>query len=166
MLKVMLFCKDFGLKEVLTTLLQRFGEEYRLTLEIEERSVTGGHGKAITELQRFIREQLRYKQFLTLPILVLGIDANSQGYQQQVKQLKSLKEISDLKKVAPAVNIVYAVPDPHVERWLLLDPAAFKIVFGTGYTPTKDQGRKDEYKQQLREALKQMGLKPTMGGLE
>ncbi|WP_242529144.1 DUF4276 family protein [Methylacidimicrobium sp. B4] len=59
-----------------------------------------------------------------------------------------------------------AIPDPHVERWLLLDGEAFKKVLGKGcQTPDQkcDRGR---YKDALNRAISDAGKTPLISSIE
>ena len=59
-----------------------------------------------------------------------------------------------------------ATPDPHIERWLLLDGSAFKAVFGKGCEAPDQKCDRDRYKQLLIEAIRGTGHLPTLGGIE
>ncbi len=61
---------------------------------------------------------------------------------------------------------VYAIPDPHIERWLLLDAAAFKAVFGRGCAAPDQKCERHRYKTLLREAIRDAGIIPLLGGIE
>lgn len=61
---------------------------------------------------------------------------------------------------------VCAVPDPHIERWLLLDSAAFKEVLGKGCPAPDQRCERDRYKQQLLQAIRDTGRTPLLGGME
>ena len=43
--------------------------------------------------------------------------------------------------------VILAPPDPHVERWLLLDGAAYKAVFGKGCDTPDLKCDRNHYKQ-------------------
>lgn len=59
-----------------------------------------------------------------------------------------------------------AVPDPHVERWLLLDGAAFKAVFGQGCKAPDRKCSRNRYKNLLIAAIRAAGSTPLLGGIE
>jgi hypothetical protein len=59
-----------------------------------------------------------------------------------------------------------AVPDPHIERWLLLDSAAFKAVLGRGCEAPDFKCDRDRYKKLLAQAVSKAGITPLIGGLE
>ena len=52
-------------------------------------------------------------------VVVGATDANCHGFRERVRRIDPEN---------PPTPVVLAVPDPHVERWLLLDGAAFKAV--------------------------------------
>ena len=79
-------------------------------------SVRGGHGRAFQELSQFVRDV--HKAGEAWPdLLVVALDANCQGYGQHRGEIETV--IGEL-----SFRVVLAVPDPHIERWLLLDSAA------------------------------------------
>lgn len=59
-----------------------------------------------------------------------------------------------------------AIPDPHIERWLLLDSRGFKQVLGRGCAAPDRKCDRDRYKQLLDEAVRNTGVEPLLGGLE
>ena len=61
---------------------------------------------------------------------------------------------------------ICAIPDPHIERWLLLDSSAFKTVLGKGCDAPNQKCSRDRYKQLLIEAMKNADVSPLLGGIE
>lgn len=64
------------------------------------------------------------------------------------------------------VPAVKAVPDPHVERWLLLDGAAFRGVLGRGCDAPDQKCDRGRYKELLARAIYDAGVAPSLGGIE
>lgn len=62
--------------------------------------------------------------------------------------------------------IEFAIPDPHIERWMLSDPQAFQAVFGRGCTVPAVKCAKDEYKRLLRAEIRRSEIEPLLGGQE
>ena len=58
------------------------------------------------------------------------------------------------------------MPDPHIERWLLLDSGAFKKVLGKGCSAPDQKCNRDLYKQRYAQSIYAAGLTPLFGGLE
>jgi hypothetical protein len=90
-------------------------------------------------------------------LIILATDANCQGLNERIRELRD--------REAPAPMIL-AVPDPHVERWLLLDGAAFRAVFGRGCDAPDLKCSRDRYKLLLIEAIYAAGVTPSLGGIE
>jgi hypothetical protein len=64
----------------------------------------------------------------------------------------------------PIVSV--AIPDPHIERWMLVDAKAFQDVFGRGCTLPANKCAKDEYKKLLRKEIRESGIEAPLGGEE
>ena len=62
--------------------------------------------------------------------------------------------------------VIYAIPDPHIERWLLLDSAAFKKVLGKGCAAPGQKCERDLYKRLLIAAIRDAGREPLLDGVE
>ena len=122
--KVILFAEDYGHETFIRTLLERLAHEHNTDIAVLSRSVRGGHGKVISEFQAFLKELNRGREKMP-DLLVVATDANCKGY---VDRKREIDGVSDKFKQL----IVCAIPDPHIERWLLLDSAAFKSIFGRG----------------------------------
>lgn len=90
-------------------------------------------------------------------LIIVATDANCEGWKERVK------ELDDQNAPAP---IVFAIPDPHIERWLLLDGVAFKAIFDKGCKAPDLKCNRDHYKQQLIQAIQSAGTTPNLGGIE
>ena len=119
---------------------------------------TGGHGQAINSLKRYVKDIERGDESRP-DILIVAIDANCHGLQERRKEILQV-----VQKVG--IEPVCAVPDPHIERWLLIDPAAFKHVLGKGCQLPDYKCAKDRYKKLLINAIMDCGIIPTLGGIE
>ena len=110
------------------------------------------------ELRIYLRDLK--KQGGPWPLMVIvATDANCEGLNYRIT------EISKHTRRAHA-PVVLAIPDPHVERWLLLDGAAFKAAVGQGCDAPDQKCDRHRYKQRLIEAVRDAGVKPILGGLE
>jgi hypothetical protein len=158
MLSITLFAEDYGHESFLTPLLERMAAQYSVTVTIRSYSVRGGHGQVVKELKEYVNDLLAFKE--NLPDLVLiATDANCQGFAKRSKQLN--------KVAAPVCHrLVMAVPDPHIERWLMLDSAAFKQVLGKACPAPDQKCNRDRYKSLLAQAVVDSGAAPLLGGME
>lgn len=92
-------------------------------------------------------------------LIIVGTDSNCKGSLQQEREIH--QAISDYTNL-----VISATPDPHIERWLLLDSAAFRTVFGRG-CPTPDQKcERDRYKRLLLNAIYEAGITLSSTDLE
>lgn len=109
------------------------------------------------ELNDYLRA-LRQQREPLPDLIVAATDANCKGLNARTR------EIADPDPRTPPV--VLAIPDPHIERWLLLDGAAFKAVFDQGCRAPDRKCDRDRYKRLLVEAIRATGLEPSLGGIE
>ena len=155
MREIALFVEDFAHQQVIGALVRRLAGEYGIDVRLEWRSAVRGHGRVVQELERYLRDLARGGERPDL--IVVGTDANCRGLNERVREIGSPD--------APA-SIVLAVPDPHIERWLLLDGAAFRRVFGRGCDAPDRKCSRNRYKQRLIQAIHAAGTIPTLGGIE
>lgn len=156
MRKIALFVEDDAHRKVIETLMGRIAGEYGINVRPDWRNSTGGHGRVIAELDRFLRDLKR--QGTPWPdLLIVATDANCKGLNERVREIAGRGDI---------VPMVLAIPDPHIERWLLLDGAAFKAVFGRGCDAPDGKCDRSRYKQRLVEAIHATGIRPSLGGIE
>ena len=158
MRRIVLFVEDYGHEEFIKALIERLAGEHGISLKIVPRSVRGGYGKVITECKAYLRDLERGREELP-DLLIVSTDANCNGY---VKRKREVDEISDKFKDFT----LCAIPDPHIERWLLLDSVAFKTVMGKGCNAPDQKCSRDRYKQLLLEAMQNAGVIPPLGGVE
>jgi hypothetical protein len=158
MRRIVLFVEDYGHEEFIRALIERLAREHGVSLKIVPRNVRGGYGKVITELRAYLRDLEREREDLP-NLLVVSTDANCNGY---AKRKREVDEINDKFKEFT----LCAIPDPHIERWLLLDSAAFKSVLGKGCKAPDQKCSRDRYKHLLLEAMQNAGVLPPLGGVE
>lgn len=156
--QVEIFCEDEGHEVVVGSLVLRLADEAGIRVELHAASVRGGQGKALTELEEFIGEMRRGRRSQP-DLLVVAIDANCFGYTDKKSEI--LRILGDYSSIA-----VCAIPDPHVERWLLVDSGAFKTAVGRGCMAPDAKCEKDRYKVLLAQAVRDAGRQPLIRGLE
>lgn len=159
--EIRLFCEDSFHEKFVGALLKRFEDEYQAGVTSRFLSAQGGLSKMHGELKYFLRDLERDRQSLPDSIIVV-VDANCQGYNDR----KSLME--NVVKHFPRFQqlVSYAIPDPHIERWMLVDAKAFQTVFGRGCTLPAVKCAKGEYKKLLRSEIRKSGIEAPLGGEE
>ncbi len=161
MREITLFCEDSFHEKFIGALVQRFAEEFGIDVTKRFLSSRGGLPQMHGELKEFLRDLERDRQPPPDSILVVT-DANCKGYTERRGHLHDVAtHYPDYQQL-----ICYAIPDPHIERWMLVDPQAFKAVFGRGCTLPAVKCAKDEYKKLLRHEIRESGIEAPLGGEE
>ncbi len=158
MREIALFVEDFAHQEFLAALVQRLSAEYGVAVHLDWRNTRRGHGAVVNELKQFLRDLQRGRDRLP-DLVVVATDANCKGLVERLRQITEVTGEVD-------VHTVCAVPDPHIERWLLLDSAAFKTVFGRGCDAPDQKCERARYKKMLIDAIRASGVTPSLGGIE
>ncbi len=156
MRRIALFGEDFAHQEIIGALVRRIADEAGVAVRLDWRSATGGRPLLAKEFERFLRD-LERQSGPSPDLVVIATDANCVGLNQREREIPAR---------SLAFPVATAIPDPHVERWLLLDGAAFKAVFGAGCDAPDMKCARDRYKEQLIQAMRNAGVAPSLGGIE
>jgi len=158
MRRIALFVEDYAHEQFLSALLHRLAEESGVCIRLDWRNARRGHGAVVTEFKQYLRDvQLQGDEQPDL--IVAATDANCKGLRERTNALSNVTQRADLR-------IVFAVPDPHIERWLLVDSGAFKKVFGRGCNAPDQKCERARYKKMLIDAILESGITPSLGGIE
>lgn len=149
------FGEDFAHRQVIGALIGRVAAELGIEVEVDWRNARRGHGQVVRELREYLRDIS--KQGNLPDLVVIATDANCKGMVERSRQMPTDKS---------PVPAVLAVPDPHIERWLLLDGAAFKEALGQGCQAPDLKCSRDRYKETLIRAIVNAGVTPSLGGIE
>ena len=159
--EITLFCEDSFHEKFIGALLNRFENEYHAGVNARFLSSQGGLSKMHGELKYFLRDLERDRQSLPDSVIVV-VDANCQGFNGRKGLMDGV--LAHYPRFEQLVS--YAIPDPHIERWMLLDAQAFQDVFGRGCTLPAMKCAKDEYKKLLRREIRASGIDAPLGGEE
>lgn len=154
--EIALFVEDFAHRQVIGALVQRIAGDFNLDVRLDWRNATRGYGQVVREFNTYLRA-IERQGYPAPHLIIVATDANCRGWNQRIR------EFGDAVSPAP---IVHAIPDPHIERWLLLDGAAFKAVFGRGCDAPDQKCDRYRYKQRLVHAIFDAGITPNLGGME
>lgn len=156
--KIVLFVEDNGHKQFIEALMKPMIERYNLEIEYKFDSTVGRHGAVIIGLKQYIRDMKHSKKGVP-DLLIVATDGNCKGFQGRKQEIENAVKGFDNE-------LICAIPDPHIERWLLLDSAAFKKVLGKGCSAPTQKCERDLYKRLLLEAVRQAGIDPPLRGIE
>ena len=158
MYNISLFVEDEAHEDFLTALVQRLADTYQVEVHLAPYSVRGGRGKVINALKRYQQELLHNQEELP-HLIIVGIDGNCMRPPAREREINQV--LSGFADFA-----ISAIPDPHIERWLLLDAEAFKTVFGSGCLTPDRKCERDRYKRLLMNAIYEVGANPTLVGTQ
>lgn len=161
MREIALFVEDSAHQRIIGVLAQRLAHDHGIPVRMNWRSAEGGHGRVIQTFRDFLRDLARRSSPLP-DLIVVATDANCSGINDRTREINRAASSVEV----PLPPIVLAVPDPHIERWLLLDGAAFNRVFGRGCSAPDQKCSRDLYKQRLTDAVLDAGIEPVLGGIE
>lgn len=156
--QVRIFCEDEAHENTISALIRRIARELGISIRISTSSARGGHGRVRTELRNFQRDFPRIGDRTDL--LVVAIDANCNGFQE------ARTAIRDLIDTRLFPSFVLAIPDPHIERWLLAEPEALFAATGASAPIERRKCDRDRYKDMLLKALEKAGQTVLLGGAE
>jgi hypothetical protein len=160
------FLEDRGHEIFLKSLVSRVATEsgFREGEWFDDvRAATGG--KSIQAYRSFLRDITRRGTVIPFDILIVASDGNCKGYQEKKNQLL---KIAQNARFSQTELLVFAVPDPHIERWYMSDPQAFNRAFGSGILPIlpRYKCKKGHYKKVMQDAIANAEVKPQFGGYE
>ncbi len=158
MIKVDLFAEDQGHVRIVGELIRAVAGRLGTPIHLVTRTTRGGYGRVIGSVRQYAREINATLQPMP-DVLVVATDANCKGANARVKAVRDV--VGDLTD-----RLVCAIPDPHVERWLLVDAHAFKAVLGKGCSAPDHKCERDRYKELLARAVESAGPRPPLGGIE
>ena len=158
MLDVDLFVEDHGQQQLLRAIIDRVAAELQCRLSIQERSAIGGHPRLARELGIYQRA-IEQGGIRNPDVLVIGWDANCKGKAAYDEVVSLLRE--PLKS-----NAVIACPEPHIERWYMIDQVAFEKVVGPAPAIKQPKCEKSIYKSMLAQAAVDAGQVVALGGIE
>ena len=162
--RVAFFLEDSAQEAIMPPLFRRLAAEAQWAekeLDLQVLSARGGASRSLSAFRSFLKDAQRHGH-LNADLLIVGVDANCKGF--TVKRDLVLKVAAK----SPYGEVITAIPDPHVERWYLLDLSALGKAAGTPIATTVPAYKceKNHYKTLLRQAFIGSNIAPPLGGLE
>ena len=148
------------IKEITIKILEN---EYNSKKVIHDVRAARGGSKSHKKFKDFIKDT-RKQIALDVDILIVAKDGNCKGFREVKRELSScIKGDHPLKE-----KIIFAIPDPHIEKWYLLDQRAFKKALETETAPDLPPYKceKNYYKGIMKRFLKEQDINSLSGGAE
>ena len=158
--EVLFFVEDNAQEQILPSLFARIAVGLGVDdADVRLRVVHSRGGDSIRALRDYLRDYPGSDDIT----VVLGSDGNCKGFAERRKTL-----VSRLERETKGAKVIFAIPNPHIERWYLIDHKALSAAVGkpvTDHAPDLkcDKGR---YKVILRDAIRSTGVTPLQGGAE
>ncbi len=137
------------------TLVQRLAGELEVPVRLEWLNSSDGYGAVVREFDAYLQDLAQQGGYPDL--IVVATDANCKGFNERPRELA---------RPNVPITVIQAIPDPHIERWLLLDGEAFRDVVGRGCDAPDQKCERQRYKTLLINAIRDAGIMPILGGIE
>ena len=151
MYNISLFVEDQTHELFMLTLTQRLADMHHVQINLTPYNVRGGRGKVMRALKKYQRDLQDNREDLP-DLIIVGTDGNCK------KPPEREREINLVIPDNFTHLVISAIPDPHIERWLLLDSMAFRTVFGKGCPAPDQKCERDRYKRLLLNAIYEAGI--------
>ncbi len=153
------FAEDSAQELFVTPLIVRIAGEYAVGLSMRTITARGGVPRMMGLLRAYCTE-VEAGVEKRPDIIIIVRDANCKG--AVAKRRETLEFIPEsLRDVACVV-----IPDPHVERWFMLDSRAFNQATHAVCSLPGYKCEKNHYKKLLRDALAANKIVAPLGGVE
>ena len=158
MYNISLFVEDQVHELFILTLTQRLADRHHVKINLTFYNVRGGRGKVMRALKKYQQDLQSNREDLP-DLIIVGTDSNCKGLSERETEISQVtSDLGDL--------IITMIPEPHIERWLLLDSEAFKTVFGKGCPVPDQKCERDRYKNMLLNAIYQATMTPPIDSIE
>jgi len=138
-----------------------FEADYGIAVKKQVLSACGGFARMHSSLTTFLKDLAKDRRHLP-DAIIIAADANCKGVNARKAELRTaVQRHPQFEQIA-----CFAIPDPHIERWMLVDSDAFRSVFGRGCTLPAIKCAKNEYKTLLRQEISASGIEAPLGGQE
>jgi len=158
------FLEDIAQESFLKALVDKVAKGINVASSLTHAvwNAAGGRGQVLDQLRRFVRD-VQDGRLRPFHILVIAIDGNCCTYQDRKNEIDRIVLGSKYSGM-----YVLALPNPHIERWYMLDPQGFNKAFGAGALPVLPTYKCERglYKKVMREAIASSGIMAQFGGYE
>ncbi len=160
--RIIFFLEDTAQKSFISAMVERLiQDEGRDLQDFDFLFLYARGGGSIRAYKDFLKQTSK-RRYLDADLLLVGSDGNCNGF------VKRKQQLLDVSKGLTYPEVVLAVPDPHIERWYLLDGQALARAAGVpveAVSPTV-KCDKNHYKNLLNKTITDQGVIPPLGGAE
>jgi hypothetical protein len=160
--KIIFFLEDSAQEVFICAMVERLIRDEGKNLRDYDLRVLSSRGGGSIRAYKDFLGQVKKRKYLDADVLIVGSDGNCNGFAKRKQQLL------DASRSIPYPEVISAVPDPHIERWYLLDGQALAEAAGVPVQVVSPMVKcdKNHYKNLLKKALTEQGIIPPLGGAE
>ena len=158
-MRVDLIVEDSAHELFLRPMIYRLGNERGISIVINTISAIGGRPRVLSTARTFAATSAVLGEGIP-DALVIATDGNCVGFNAR------RNELGDAIPDHLSAFVTMAIPDPHIERWLLADPVAFQTAVGIGVQAPQRKCDRAFYKNFLSKSVADAGHSSTLGGIE
>jgi hypothetical protein len=155
------FLEDIAHERFIITLTKRVLQELNINdVDFDIRNSRGGD--SVGAYYRFLQD-VKKQSLSFLDIIIVVSDGNCKGFSEKRRQMEEKRKSLDYNG-----SVVYAIPDPHIEYWYLIDEVACKEAVRSERFPDVPRRKceKNIYKNSLISLLRSTDVEPILGGAE
>jgi hypothetical protein len=164
-IQILYFLEDIAQEGFIISLVKRVAREASISENSLLHSIRTARGgsRVLPQFEAFMKDHSQASP-ADIDLLVVAMDGNCQGYSQKLRDIRQFVTPNHPYKE----KVICAIPDPHIERWYLMDQRAFKEGVGVTRSPGVPTYKcdKDYYKNLLHQALADSDIKSLLGGTE
>jgi len=116
--KIIFFLEDTAQEAFIRAMVERLIQDEGKNVQDYDLRVLNSRGGGSIRAYKDFLIQVKKRKYLDADVLIVGSDGNCNGF------VKRKQQLLDASKSIPYPVVISAVPDPHIERWYLLDGQA------------------------------------------
>lgn len=154
-IQVFYFLEDIAHESFIKALVEKVWQGEMI--EHIVRNASGGKGRTLEELRTFLEDT---RDRILAGLLIVAIDSNCHPYNERRREITKIINDSSVP-----ISYALAIPNPHIERWYLLDASALNKVLGFKGTLSIKEAKcqRDYYKNLFDSVLKEGGKIAPLG---
>lgn len=159
---IIFYLEDAAQEAIIPPLVERLIQDEGKNIGDYALLVLGARGGGSISAYKAYIKQVKKQKNLNADVLIVGSDGNCNGFTKRRQQLM------DASKNIPYPYIITAIPDPHVERWYMLDGHALAMAADTAVQAVVPAIKcdKNHYKTLLKKTFTDQNVFPPLGGIE
>lgn len=159
---IFFFLEDTAQESFIPAMVERLIRDEEKELNDYHLQILSARGGGSIRAYKDFLKQAKKRRNLDADVLIVGSDGNCNGFVKRKQQLLAAS------KGMSYPEVISAVPDPHIERWYLLDGQALADAAEVPVQVVSPTVKcdKNHYKNLLKKAFTDQGVIPMMGGAE